>query len=117
MADYGVSRSPLHGIFGLGVLVAGLLRELLAHFTMHPRNFSPHHTVTTFKIGEWHYNCVRKGNLDDCLADPSRGGVDAQGIVDGQPGWFGASGFAHTQGPPVGANRFDESPPNCSSQW
>ena len=31
---------------------------------MHPRNFSPHHTVTTFKIGEWHDNCELKGNLD-----------------------------------------------------
>ena len=30
---------------------------------MHPRNFSLHHTVTTFKIGEWHYNCVLKGHL------------------------------------------------------
>ena len=63
-------------------------------FTMHPRNFSPHHTVTTFKIGEWHYNCVLEGHLDDCSADPSRCGVDAQGIVDGLLGRFGAGGLA-----------------------
>ena len=73
-------------------------------FTMHPRNFSPHHPVTTFKIGEWHYNRVRKGNLDDGLADPSRGGVDAQGIVDGRLRRFGAGGLAHMHGRPVGAS-------------
>ena len=71
---------------------------------MHPRNFSPHHPVTTFKIGEWHYNRVRKGNLDDGLADPSRGGVDAQGIVDGLLRRFGAGGLAHMHGRPIGAS-------------
>ena len=40
---------------------------------MPPRNFSPHHMVTTFQIGKWHYNCVLEGHLDDCFAGPSRG--------------------------------------------
>ena len=71
---------------------------------MRPRNFSPHHTVTTFKIGEWHYNCVLEDNLDDCFADPSRCGVDVQSIVDGLLGRFGAGGLAHMQRRTVGAS-------------
>ena len=71
---------------------------------MHPRNFRPHHTVTTFKIGEWHDKCVLKSNLDDCFADPARCGVDAQGIVDGLLGRFGAGGLAHMQRRGVGAS-------------
>ena len=63
-------------------------------FTMPPHNFLPHHMVTTLKIGKWHYNCVLKGNLDDCFAGPSRRGVDAQSIVDGLLGRFGAGAGA-----------------------
>ena len=71
---------------------------------MHLHNFSSHHMVTTFRIGEWHYNCVLEGNLDDCFADPSRCGVDAQGIVDGLLGRFGAGGLAYMQRRAVGAS-------------
>ena len=60
--------------------------------------------VTTLKIGKWHYNCVLKGNLDDCFAGPSRCGVDAQSIVDGLLGRFGAGGLAHVQCRAVGAS-------------
>ena len=60
--------------------------------------------VTTFKIGKWHYNCVLKGNLDDCFAAPSRCGVDAQSIIDGLLGRFGAGDLAHVQCRAVGAS-------------
>ena len=40
--------------------------------------------------------------LDEGFADPSGCVVDAQGLVDGLPGGFGAGGFSHVQGAPVG---------------
>ena len=55
-----------------------------------------------FEVVEWHYNRVPEGRLDEGFADPSRCVVDAQGLVDGLLGWFGAGGFAHVQGAPVG---------------
>ena len=61
---------------------------------MHPCNFSTHHTITTFKFGEWRYNYVLKGSLDDGFTDPSRCEVDAQSLVDGLLGRFGAGGLA-----------------------
>ena len=45
-----------------------------------------------------------EGNLDDCFADPSRCRVDAQGIVDGLLGRFGAGGLAYMQRRAVGAS-------------
>ena len=55
------------------------------------------------EVGEWHYNRVPEGRLDNGFADPSGCVVDAQGIVDGLLGGFGAGGFAHVQGASVGA--------------
>ena len=56
-----------------------------------------------FEVGEWHYNRVPEGRLDEGFADPSGCVVDAQGLVDGLLGGFGTGGFSHVQGAPVGA--------------
>ena len=55
-----------------------------------------------FEVGEWHYNRVPEGRLDNGFADPSGCVVDAQDLVDGLLGGFGAGGFAHVRGAPVG---------------
>ena len=55
------------------------------------------------EVGEWHYNRVPEGRLDEGFADPSGCVVDAQGLVDGLLGGFGTGGFSHVQGAPVGA--------------
>ena len=54
------------------------------------------------EVGEWHYNRVLEGGLDDGFTDSSGCGVDAQGLVEGLLGGFGAGGFSHMQGAPVG---------------
>ena len=70
----------------------------------HPSdNLSSHHAVMMDGAGVWHYKCVLEDWLHDRLADPSRGGVDSQRVVDRLLGWFGASRLAHVQGAPVGA--------------
>ena len=66
------------------------------------RNCALHQSATTVEIGKWHYSCVLEGNVGDGLADPSWSGVNAQGIVDGLLGWFGAGCFTHMQGRAVG---------------
>ena len=53
--------------------------------------------------GVWHYKCVFEDRLHERLADPSRGGIDPQRVVDRLLGWFGASGLAHVQGAAVSA--------------
>ena len=75
----------------------------LTHLYHPSDNLSSHHAVMMDGAGVWHYKCVFEDWLHDRLADPSRGGVDSQRVVDRLLGWFGASRLAHVQGAPVGA--------------
>ncbi len=52
------------------------------------------------RSGEWLYRWVFEGLLHEGFAGSSGSGINAQGFVDGQLGWFGAGRFAHVQGAP-----------------
>ena len=60
-----------------------------------------HQTVTLPESREWHYKCAPTGLLHNALSDPSRSGVDAQGIIDRLLRCFGTGRFAHVQRTPV----------------
>ena len=51
--------------------------------------------VTTFGAGVWHYICPLTVISHDGFEGHSGCGVDAQGVVDGVLGRFGAGGFTH----------------------
>ena len=75
----------------------------LAHLYHSSGNLISHHAVMMDRVGVWHYKCVFEDRLHDRLADPSRGGIDTQCVVDRLLGWFSAGRLAHVQGAPVGA--------------
>ena len=58
--------------------------------------------VMTFESGVWHYICTPMVVSDDGPCGRSGCGVEVEGVVDGLLGRFGAGGFSHMQGAPVG---------------
>ena len=94
------ARRP--GTLFRGLLLAEFGQGRLAHLYHPSDNLVSHHAVMMDGTGEWHYKCVFEDRLHECLADPSRSGLDAQGIVDRLLGRLGAGRLAHVHGAPVG---------------
>ena len=102
-------RLPLRFLFALlgSIIPVGIIliySGVLAHLYHPSNNLIAHQSVAAHEDREWHYNCVIEDRLHERLADPSRGGVDPQRVVDRLLRRLGAGRLAHVQRAPVGAS-------------